>query len=103
MAGDWLGDGTRWLGPPRGGGKGNRGAQTRRQAAKRRLARASAREAGKTAGEVADKRGRKVNTLWRKRMRLAEKEKEEDIGGSPAPANKRMRTFGRSLDTASTV
>jgi len=67
MAGDWLGDGTRWLGPPRGGGKGNQQAQRKREAAKRKLARAAAREARETAGKVAGKRGPKVKTVWWKR------------------------------------
>ena len=45
MSKGWLGDAAEWLGPQRGGGQGDREAQTRRQVDKRRLARAAALEA----------------------------------------------------------
>ena len=53
---DWLDVGGRWLGPPRGGGKGNREAQRKREANKRKIARAKARAARDAAGEVVNKR-----------------------------------------------
>ena len=50
----WLGNGERWLGPKRGnlGSKGTRDAQRKREAEKRKLARAKARAARDAAGEV---------------------------------------------------
>ena len=64
---DWHGDGGRWLGPKRGnpGSKGNREAQRKREAEKRKLARA---KRGLARG------GRRAETSWEKR-RLVGKQK----------------------------
>ena len=97
MAGDWLGDVTRWLGPPRGGGKGNRQAQSQRQAAKRKLARAAAREARETAGKVAGKRGPKVKTVWWKR-RLIGKQTPLDARATMTLAKKEAAAKAAALE-----
>ena len=74
---DWLDVGGRWLGPPRGGGKGNREAQRKREAEKRKIARAKARAARDAAGEVVNKRGEdlpsrlKNGASWGSRSRVA--------------------------------
>ena len=96
MAGDWLGDGTRWLGPPRGGGKGNQQAQRKREAAKRKLARAAAREARETVGKVAGKRGPKVKTVWWKR-RLIGKQTPLDARATMTLAKKEAAVNAASL------
>ena len=89
MGKGWLGNGTEWLGPPRGCRGGDREAQTRRQVDKRRLARAAAREAegkpkskggrpqgpqkrrcSKTTGVLPAKRSQNQKAAWtRRRLR----------------------------------
>jgi len=68
----WLVNGERWLGPKRGnpGSKDNREAQTQRQGAKRKLARAKARAARDAAGEVV-KSGFTAKTSWKNQRLIA--------------------------------
>ena len=75
----WLVNGERWLGPKRGnpGSKDNREAQTQRQGAKRKLARAKARAARDAAGEVV-KSGFKAKMSW-KNQRLIALEVEAEL------------------------
>ena len=75
------------MGPPRGGGKGNREAQREREAEKRKIARAKARAARDAAGGVVNKRGRIPTKAFESR-RLVGKQKPRSRDASAAAARK---------------
>ena len=83
MVRDWL-LGGKWSGQPRGGGKGDRGAQYQRQLEKRRLARDAGkcgrpqgpqkRRCSKSTGGLPAKRAQCQKTQWMIRRRLRGKQ-----------------------------